>query len=59
MINIATALLLIAYPVSAFAYINPEIGSSLYQIMIGGILAVGAGWRLFGTRIKEILRKLF
>jgi hypothetical protein len=57
MANFLLAALLLCFPLSAHAYVNPEVGSLLYQAVIGGLLAAGATWKFFGRSIRDFFRR--
>ena len=54
---VAFAALLLA-AIDANAYIDPNAGSLLYQILLPVLLAVAAGWRYLKLVVSNLLRKL-
>lgn len=48
---------LLLFPFTVHAYLNPEAGSALYQVLIGSLLAVGALWRFLGRWVRDVLKK--
>lgn len=53
------ALLLVAYPSSAQAYVDFGLGSYAFQILLAWALGLAFALRAFWTRIAAFLRKLF
>lgn len=43
-------------PTRVDAYLDPGSGSILFQVLVGGLLAMAATVRLYWTRIKIILK---
>ena len=41
---------------SVYAYIDPGSGSILFQVLVGGVLAMAATVRLYWKRIKILLK---
>ena len=46
-------------PFPLLLYIDPGTGSYLFQIAIGGVLAVVYGVRMYWSRLKDRVRRLF
>jgi hypothetical protein len=47
---------LLATPVSAYAYLDPGTGSMVLQIAIGGVLAVVATSKLYWRRLTSLFQ---
>ncbi len=47
-------LLLAIIPQPAYAYIDPGLGSLLFQSVVAGLLAVGAAWAGFKMKIISL-----
>lgn len=54
---LALGLLLAMTPEPAYAYIDPGIGSLLFQSVIAGFIAVGAAWAGFKMKFREIIAR--
>jgi len=54
-----SAILVLARPTDAFAYVDPSIGGYLLQIILAGILSAAVGIRMFWKNIKLFFQKIF
>ena len=43
-------------PTRVYAYLDPGSGSILFQVLVGGVLAIAATVRLYWRRFKSILK---
>ena len=51
--------LLLSFPASAFAYLDPGTGSYIFQLLIAGVVGLAFVIKLFWGRIKSFFAKLF
>lgn len=51
------ALLVAATPLSAFAYIDPNAGGWLFQLLFPLLVAIGGAWRLMRHRAADVVRR--
>ena len=57
MVNTLIWVLIIAYPINAYAYIDPGTGSILIQILIGVVAVLAISSRRIYYRIKKLFGK--
>jgi drug/metabolite transporter (DMT)-like permease len=56
--HVAT-LLLALWPASCFAYIDPNTGGIIYQILFPVLVAIAAAWTFLKDRISALWSKIF
>ena len=52
----ALAITLAVLPSPAFAYIDPAVGSMLFQGIIGAIAVLGTAWYTLRQKVSEIVK---
>lgn len=52
---IAAGCLLATVPEPAFAYIDPGVGSLVFQGMIAGLVTIAAGWTALKAKIRALI----
>lgn len=45
------------WPATARAYLNPDAGSILLQVLLGGAAGIALAWKLLWRRIAGLLEK--
>lgn len=50
------ALFILGFPANAYAYLDPGVGSILFQGLAAGLLFLGVFWRHVKNTIKRIFR---
>ena len=53
------ALLYLAFPPFAYAYLDPGTGSYIFQLLIAGLVGLGFLVKVYWNRIKLFLTRLF
>jgi hypothetical protein len=52
-------LILLFFPKTAFAYLDPGSGSFIFQILLAGLLGILFAIKLYWSKIKNQVNKLF
>ena len=53
----ALVAMLFVFPQRAEAYLDPVTGSIVWQVAVGGLLAVTAGIRIYWSKIRSLFSK--
>lgn len=55
----AVVIFFLAAPITAHAYVDPNVGGWLYQLLLPVLIAIGGAWAVLRQRIKDNLGRLF
>ena len=53
-----TALTIFAFPSDCEAYLDPNIGGSLFQLLFPVLVAIAGAWAILRDRTKKFLEKI-
>jgi len=56
--KIILILVILLYPTIAYAYLDPGIGSIIFQAIVAGIAVVGTTIGIYWKKIKEFISKI-
>jgi hypothetical protein len=54
---VALAAMLFVFPQPAMAYLGPGSGSIVWQVVVGGLLAVGYTIRIYWSKVRSFFSK--
>ena len=53
--HLQLALIMLLEPLDSYAYIDPNTGGWLFQLIFPIIVAIGIGWNFFRNRMRAVL----